>query len=171
MGSHTQLESIRAPEKACNKVKKKIKMIKTQGFPNKELLPGRMHGTSPWHAGVPGSLVWEALCGISHDYMGQPSKGFKRSEGDVVRLVLGLCLGDWGCGATQCHGGERYHLLRAHYALCLGAQSQRAHLRPCWRVTQAEGSGWAPQSQLSQVVDALRVRLQGARGWSGLEVV
>ena len=86
-------------------------MIKTQGFPNKELLPGRMHGTSPWHAGVPGSLVWEALCGISHDYMGQPSKGFKRSEGDVVRLVLGLCLGDWGHGATQCHGGERYHLL------------------------------------------------------------
>lgn len=39
--------------------------------------------------------------------MGQPLKGFKRSECDVVRLVLGLCLGDWGRGATQCHGGGK----------------------------------------------------------------
>ena len=43
-----------------------------------------------------------------------------------------------------------------------GSDRQRAQSEP--------GVG-TPQNQLSQAVDALRVRLQGAKGWSGLQVV
>lgn len=154
-------------------------MVKTQGFPRElqQRAPSWENARDlPPARGVPGSLVWEALCGISHDYMGQPLKGFKRSEGNVVRLVLGLCPGDWGRGAAQCLGGGDviiYCVPTATSALGLrasgpisgyagGSDRQRAQSGP--------GVG-TPQSQLSQVVDALRVRLQGARGWSGLEVV